>query len=196
MHDIIRTAAFWLVLVAAAGAIGPLRMLTVHQLAVMADAGVARLLGATVVGLAGAVTAVAFILFGILSDRFGRRGAYALGSLCLLAALALLGSLQHLVWPGWLWLYAVMLGLGEGSRSSLVTAVASDLFLGSALGAVNGAVGSAFGLGAAVCPWLAGTLFDQSGSYTVAFVTAAAAIVISTIALGAAPKMLAVSRNQ
>jgi MFS family permease len=52
MHDIIRTAAFWLVLVAAAGAIGPLRMLTVHQLAVMADAGVARLLGATVVGLA------------------------------------------------------------------------------------------------------------------------------------------------
>jgi nitrate/nitrite transporter NarK len=131
MHDIIRTAAFWLVLVAAAGAIGPLRMLTVHQLAVMADAGVARLLGATVVGLAGAVTAVA-----------------------------------------------------------------SDLFQGSALGAVNGAVGSAFGLGAAVFPWLAGTLFDQSGSYTVAFVAAAAAIVISTIALGAAPKVLAVSRNQ
>jgi MFS family permease len=188
IRDIIRTPSFWLVLVAAAGAIGPLRMLTVHQLAVMADAGFARLFGATVVGLAGAVTAVAFILFGILSDRFGRRGAYAIGSVCLLLAMGLLGSLPRLVWPGWLWLYAVMLGLGEGSRSSLVTAVASDLFPGSALGAVNGAVGSAFGLGAAVFPWLAGILFDQTGSYNIAFETASMAILLSTIALWLAPK--------
>jgi MFS family permease len=188
MRDIIRTPSFWLVLVAAAGAIGPLRMLTVHQLAVMADAGFARLFGATVVGLAGAVTAVAFILFGILSDRFGRRGAYAIGSVCLLLAMGLLGSLPRLVWPGWLWLYAVMLGLGEGSRSSLVTAVASDLFPGSALGAVNGAVGSAFGLGAAVFPWFAGILFDQTGSYNIAFETASMAILLSTIALWLAPK--------
>jgi MFS family permease len=188
MRDIIRTPSFWLVLVAAAGAIGPLRMLTVHQLAVMADAGFARLFGATVVGLAGAVTAVAFILFGILSDRFGRRGAYAIGSVCLLLAMGLLGSLPRLVWPGWLRLYAVMLGLGEGSRSSLVTAVASDLFPGSALGAVNGAVGSAFGLGAAVFPWFAGILFDQTGSYNIAFETASMAILLSTIALWLAPK--------
>lgn len=190
MHDIIRTSSFWLVLVAAAGAIGPLRMLTVHQLAVMTDAGFARLLGAAVVGAAGAITAVSFILFGILSDRFGRRSAYAIGSVCLLAAMGLLGSLPRLNWSGWLWLYALMLGLGEGSRSSLVTAVASDLFPGNALGAVNGAVGSAFGVGAALFPWLAGTLFDQSGSYTVAFAIASVAILVSTGALWFAPQRL------
>ncbi len=190
MGDIVRTSAFWLVLVAAMGAIGPLRMLTVHQLAVMADAGWARLLGATVVGVAGAITAVSFILFGALSDRFGRWGAYAIGSLCMLMAIGLLGSLSRLESQGWLWLYALMLGLGEGSRSSLVTAVASDLFPGRALGAVNGAVGSAFGVGAAIFPWLAGALFDQIGSYVIAFQMASLAILVSTAALWLAPRRL------
>lgn len=190
MQEIIRTPSFWLVLLAAAGAIGPLRMLTVHQLAVMTDAGFARMLGATVIGVAGAMTAVSFILFGALSDRFGRRGAYVIGSVFLLVAVGLLGSLSRLASPGWLFVYAVVLGLGEGSRSSLVTAVASDLFPGDALGAVNGAVGSAFGLGAAAFPWLAGTLFDQSGSYTVAFQIASVAILVSTLALWLAPGQL------
>jgi MFS family permease len=189
MTDIIRTPSFWLVIVSAVGAIGPLRMLTVHQLAAITDAGFERLLGATVIGVAGAVTAVSFITFGTISDRFGRRGAYVIGSLCLLTAIGLLGNLNELDTSAWLWLYAVMLGLGEGSRASLVTAVASDLFPGQALGAVNGAVGSAFGVGAAVFPWLAGTLFDLTGSYTIAFQVAAVAILVSTSALWQAKRI-------
>jgi MFS family permease len=188
MGDIVRTPAFWLVMVAGLGSVGPLRMLTVHQLAVMADAGFERLFGATVIGISGAVTAVSFIVFGILSDRFGRWGAYAFGSLCLLIAVVTIGNLNILQSSGWLILYAVFLGLGEGSRASLITAVASDLFPGSALGAVNGAVGSAFGAGAAIFPWLAGTLYDYSGSYVTAFEIASLAVLISTIALWIAPR--------
>ena len=178
--DAVRAPAFWLVVVASLGSVGPLRMLTVHQLAVMADAGVPRLFGATIVGVAGAVTAVAFVLFGSLSDRFSRRSVYALGSLCLLAAMVTLGALPRLHSSNWLILYAILLGLGEGSRSSLIAAVASDLFPGSALGAINGAVGSAFGAGAAVFPWLAGVLYDRYGAYTPAFQIGSLAILIST----------------
>jgi MFS family permease len=188
MGDIVRTPAFWLVMVAGLGSVGPLRMLTVHQLAVMADAGFERLFGATVIGISGAVTAVSFIVFGILSDRFGRWGAYAFGSLCLLIAVVTIGNLNILQSSGWLILYAVFLGLGEGSRASLITAVASDLFPGSALGAVNGAVGSAFGAGAAIFPWLAGTLYDYSGSCVTAFEIASLAVLISTVALWIAPR--------
>lgn len=189
MRQVISTPAFWLVILAALGAIGPLRMLTVHQMAAMADAEVNRFTAATIIGFSGLMTAVAFILWGALSDRIGRYKTYTLGSLCLLGAMAILAGLRPHSSAVWLAGYALLLGLGEGSRSSLVTAVASDLFPGSALGAVNGAVGSAFGAGAAIFPWAAGALYDISGSYQTAFQLAGAAILLSLAALWAAPKI-------
>ncbi len=183
----IRTPGFWLLIVASLTAIGPLRMLTVHQLAVATAAGFDRLYAASMIGFSGAVTAASFILFGALSDRIGRRVAYVIGSACLLAAVVALSAMETGARPGLLLLYAILLGLGEGSRSSLVTAVASDLFPGKALGTISGAVGSAFGAGAAVMPWLAGRIFDIYGNYTIAFLTAGITITISAITLWIAP---------
>ena len=182
-----KTSAFWLVIVASLFAIGPLRMLTVHQLAAMVDAGFDLRVAASFIGVSGLVTAAAFIIFGAFSDRKGRRAAYAIGSLCLLGAIVILANLSGGRSNGMLLLYALLLGFGEGSRSSLVTAVASDLFYGPSLGAINGAVGAAFGLGAALFPWMAGYIYDQTGFYSTAFAIAGIAIVISTVALWLAP---------
>lgn len=190
MSEVVRSPGFWLVMLASLGAIGPLRMLTVHQLAAMADAGVDQLLAASIIGLTGLITAVAFILWGTLSDKIGRRHAYTLGSLCLLAAILILARLNSHAGTGWLLFYALMLGLGEGSRSSLVTAVASDLFPGQALGGVNGAVGSAFGAGAAFFPWLAGRIYDQTSSYQNAFYVGIVFILLSWLALWLAPLLV------
>jgi MFS family permease len=182
-----KTSAFWLVIVASLFAIGPLRMLTVHQLAAMVDAGFDLQVAARFIGASGLVTAAAFIIFGAFSDRKGRRAAYAIGSLCLLGAIVILSGLSAGQSNGMLLIYALLLGLGEGSRSSLITAVASDLFHGPSLGAINGAVGAAFGLGAAIFPWMAGYIFDQTGFYSSAFAIAGVSIVISTLALWLAP---------
>ncbi len=187
MAQVVRSPAFWLVMIASLGSVGPLRLLTVHQLAAMADVGIDPIVAASIVGLTGLVTAVAFVMWGSLSDKIGRRLAYLLGSLCLLVAILILSRLTGRSSMAWLLFYALMLGLGEGSRSSLITAVASDLFPGEALGGVNGAVGSGFGAGAAFFPWLAGRIFDQSESYAVAFYVAMVAIALSSLALWLAP---------
>jgi MFS family permease len=190
IQAVIRSPAFWMLLIASIGAIGPVRMLTVHQLAVITDAGYTRSFAAQIIGVSGLVTAIAFILWGALSDRVDRRIVYMLGSISLLTAILILNQLPP---PGgsilWLGAYALLLGIGEGSRASLVTSIASDLFPGPALGAVNGTMGAAFGLGAALFPWLAGRLFDLNGAYTSAFLVAGIAVVISGMLLFQATRL-------
>lgn len=187
MSDAIRNPAFWLLMLAALCAIGPIRMLSVHQLAILVDAGYERSYAAVAIGFSGAITAMAFILLGALSDKIDRRLVYSLGSLSLIIAFFILDGLRV---PGGLLLvfvYAIFLGFGEGSRASLVTAVASDLFPGDALGAINGAVGASFGMGAAILPWLAGLLYDLQGSYITGFVVSVGVVIISTFSLWLAP---------
>ena len=49
---------------------------------------------------------------------------------------------------------------------------------------------AAFAVGAAFFPWLAGRLFDLSGTYNTAFLLAAGAIFVSTTLLWIAPRLL------
>lgn len=189
MKQVIRTPSFWLLMLSALGAIGPVRMLTVHQLAIIVDAGFTRSFAARVIGSSGAITAFAFILFGMLSDRIGRRVIYVLGSLALLIAMLILNGIQASPPQGiWLALYAISLGFGEGSRASLVTALASDLFPGNARGAIIGTIGAAFGLGAAFFPWLAGRLYDFQGTYSTVFYIAGFTVFVSALTLFFAPR--------
>ncbi len=179
----LKSPAFWLVVLAGICAIAPVRMLTVHQFAIMADSGVSRAIGARAIGLAGVVTAATFILAGMLSDKIGRAATYAIGSGCLIAALLITQSFEL----GWtIWPYAILMGMGEGSRSSLVSATTADIFAGKTLGAISGTVGAGYGLGAAILPWAAGWLFDVNGSYETAVWLASAVVIVSTLALTAA----------
>ncbi len=184
----LRAPAFWLVVLAGVGTMGPIRMLTVHQLAMMDDIGIATAVGARVVGLVGAVTALTFVGSGMLSDKIGRIPTYALGSLSTICATLLIATLT-LSQTSLIWVYAILLGLGEGSRSSLVSAVSSDLFAGPTMGAINGTIGGSFGLGAAALPWLAGAIFDTTGSYRSAFVISIVTTIVSACALWLAKRL-------
>jgi MFS family permease len=193
MSDAVRTPTFWLLMLAALGTIGPVRVLSVHQLAILVEAGFKSSYAAIAIGFSGAIAAIAFVLLGALSDKIDRRLVYLFGSISLILAIFILDGLGV---PGgllWVMIYAILLGIGEGSRSSLVTAVASDLFPGDALGAINGAVGAAFGMGAAVLPWLAGLFYDQQGIYTTGFMVAVGAVIISTLSLWLAPYLKSLS---
>jgi MFS family permease len=172
---------FWLVLLVSLTALGPLRALTVHQIAYLESTGISRVTAASFVGLAGMLTAITFIGWGYVSDRIGRAWAFSLGALCLLGAVGVLLLLRSSQTSALLLLYSVLIALGEGTRSSQTTAIASDIFRDSGLGLINGLVGAMFGLGAGVTPWIVGRLRDSSGTYLPGFVVIVTMIVISMI---------------
>ncbi len=164
-RELLRQPKFWALVVVGLTAMGPVRSLTVHQIAYMESAGIERATAANVVGLAGLLTSIFFIAMGWVSDRFGRAAAFTLGACGLLGAVWLLFLLPAADSALILLPYALFFALGEGTRSSQTTALASDVFYGQGLGFINGLMGGMFGLGAALGPWIVGRLRDQSGSY-------------------------------
>lgn len=164
-----RTLSFWFLMASGLLSLFTLRMVTVHQVAYLVDHGVPRLVAATVTGAAGLVTALSFVIFGGISDKIGRDRAFYLGGTAQLIALGLL----LLVWQGvpipYLLAYVVFWGLGEGSRSNLLTAIVSDTFPGPAVGAIVGTMGTFFALGAGLGSWLGGAVYDWTHSYRPAF---------------------------
>ena len=179
---LLRDRGFWALLLVGMTALGPIRSLTVHQVAYMESVGVERGMAAGAVGLAGMLTTAAFIGLGWASDRFGRVSAFMVGSLGLMAAVGALFLMRHGGLPALLAVYALVYALGEATRSSQTTALASDVFGARGLGLINGIVGGTFGVGAALGPWLAGRVRDQSGSYDGGLMMILAMVIVSVVA--------------
>lgn len=163
------TRAFWALF--AAYFLTPLAVFPVstHQIAFAVDLGFPRLLVASIFGLTGLMSSVGRPLFGMLADRVGGAmsatisfGCTAGGALALVAAEA---------WPhtGWLWVYALLFGLGFGARGPIITAIAAELFGGRRFGVIYGALNVGNGVGGALGPWFAGAIHDALGSYRMAF---------------------------
>jgi MFS family permease len=111
---------------------------------------------------------------GWLSDRYERELIYVIGiAIMVLAvgALALVGAVpSH--WGAYA--YAILLGVGYSATAALIPAMVSDRFRGRRFGLILGVGLFASALGSALGPWMAGRLFDLTGSYAIAFVIAAA----------------------
>ena len=129
------------------------------------------------------------IAFGHLSDRIGREWVWTIGNmgfvLCCVC-LILLGDL-----PTNMLLYAMVLTQGTlgYSLTSVMGAIPAEIFEGRHFGRIFGTIMVAAILGGAAGPWLAGALYDATGSYTAAFWIAAGCSTFSALAIWiAAPR--------
>jgi MFS family permease len=160
-----------------------------HQVAFLRGAGTPALAAATVVGVVGIASIPAKITWGVLSDRIGRELTYTLGVALVVLAVVTLWSVP-LIDEAWTpYLYAVLIGGGYAVSATLPPLVVADLFRGAAYAAIFGAVSLASNVGSGAGTWLAGYIFDHTGSYTLAFVIAVAGTVLSAICIWiAAPR--------
>ncbi|HEX5612558.1 MAG TPA: MFS transporter [Burkholderiales bacterium] len=179
LGEAVRGVPFWLMLAAFFFGNVCSQTMHVHQVAYLVDLGVSAMIAASVVGVVGVSSIAGKIGGGWLSDRFERELVYVGGITIMVTAVAALAALtlSHAPWA--IYGYAVLLGVGYSATASLIPAMVSDRFGGRHFGTIVGVglMGSA--AGSAVGPWMAGYLFDVSGSYMLAFAVAAGCGVIA-----------------
>jgi MFS family permease len=177
------TGPFWLI--AGAKFLGNIcsQMLLVHQAAYLVDQGITPIVAASVISVVGASSIVGKTGGGWLSDLVEREVVYVLGKIAMVLSIVMLGLVAIAPSPWSAYGYAILLGLGYSVTASLIPAMVSDRFRGPHFGAIFGAsqVGSA--IGSALGAWVAGRIFDATGSYRLAFVGAAGAAIAGAIAV-------------
>jgi MFS family permease len=169
LRQAMRTPHFWLLgVVYMFTGLGSF-LVALHQLAFAVDIGFNKLYAAEVLGLGAFLSLPGVIVTGTLSDYIGRElsavvtyGTSIFGVIC---ALLIHSPDQHLL----LWLHSCFFGLTWGARGPAITAKTADLFPGPNLGTILGMITIGTGVGAAAGSWMAGFVFDTTGSYRVAF---------------------------
>jgi MFS family permease len=155
------------------------QMLLVHQVAYLVDHGVSLAAAAAVGGFVGLVSIPGKMGLGLLSDRTNRELAYTLAFACLVASLGVLVLAGQYPASGLAYLYAVLIAIGYSATAPLTPAAASDLFSGPRFSTIFGCLHLGNSLGAATGAWVAGIIFDGTGSYAGALWLALASAVLA-----------------
>ena len=134
-----------------------------HFVAYTTDLGATAVQGAYALSTVGIAGLAGGLGFGFLADKFGRRpllsvayGMRALGYVVLLMATSLPLAILGVVFIGSSWTSVI----------SLTGTVTSDEFGQRRLGTIYGTMFMVMPFGASSSVWLAGRIYDTTGSYT------------------------------
>ncbi|MBW1923865.1 MAG: MFS transporter [Deltaproteobacteria bacterium] len=167
-QDALRTRRFWCLVGSFFCGAFVYQGTLLHAVSAMVDAGLGRDTGANYFGILGMAGAGGKILFGYLSDVYGRERAGTLAGCIAGAGIVCLIGLSYIPGSAPL-LFALLFGLGYGAVAPLFPSVTADIFLGRSFGLIFAMVAIGGGLGGSMGPFLTGLLRDVTGSYTVPF---------------------------
>ena len=134
----------------------------------MVDVGIDTITAASLIGALALVRSVGGILGGWIGDRVGLVSSYiTFGVLGFIGVVLLMNfSAENSKLP---YFYVLFYGLGEGARSIMFVSLKAKIFPGKSFGRILGFSQMGSGLASAAGPWLAGYIFDVSGTYFYAF---------------------------
>jgi MFS family permease len=141
-----------------------------HLIPHAAEHGFSEMHAAQALGLMGAMNIVGTVLSGWICDRYGRKGplAFYYG----VRGLSLIFLLY--VWnvPS-LHIFAAIFGLNYISTVPPTTTLTANIFGRLSVGALSGWIFFSHQIGSAIGAWAGGAIFDATGSYSWAFLSAA-----------------------
>ncbi|MBN1191929.1 MAG: MFS transporter [Dehalococcoidales bacterium] len=159
-----------------------------NQIPHLEDLGFSAGILASTMSIVAIVSAVGPLIFGWLSDKIKIKTTSIIAVLLLVIGVLLLLNIE-IDSPAWfIWMYAIILGLGIGGWMANMSLLTSHNFGLIAYGTIFGVLNAFQSLGGAVSPIFSGYFYDKTGSYDMAFIT-----MMVLIALGL-PFILALRR--
>ncbi|MFC1902169.1 MFS transporter [Chloroflexota bacterium] len=139
---------------------------TVHIVPHATDLGISPASAAAMLAVISATNPIGGLVLGSVADRIGNRRVYIICFILLTLALVWLFNATE-AWK--LYLFAFVFGIGAGGNATSTSPLVAELFGMRAHGLILGVIFSCMMLGGATGPFLAGYIFDVSGSYHLAF---------------------------
>jgi MFS family permease len=171
-----RTRSFWLFVSLWFLLAISMLLITTHIVPHATDLGIAEERAAAILSIIGGASVAGMVLVGIAADRIGRKQV---------AIICFLGQGVALLWLMWaqelwaLYLFAIVFGFANGGIHPATTALIGDTFGLLRIGLVLGLLEIGWAVGAAVGPVMGGYIFDTQGSYFLAFLIGAVAMVVA-----------------
>ena len=155
-------------------------MVITHIVPRAQDMGLDPMRAAGVMSILTAASAVSRVGGGMAADLVDKRKLLA----ALMATMAL-----SMVWlasadQSWkIYLFAILFGMVFGGGDPSLIAVVTDVFGNAKVGTMMGILMIGWGFGSAAGPYLAGFVFDYTGSYGWAFIIAGGGLLLSACAI-------------
>ena len=185
----LRTARFWWVATGYLCGMFAWYAVQVHQTRYLIEIGFSPAHAAAALGLVSLAGVPGQIALGHVSDRVGREWVWTVGclgfSLCYVALLLLAWAPS----PTLLYCMVGLQGALGYSLTSVIGAIPAEIFEGRQYATIYGTLMLAAIAGGALGPWIAGVLYDATGSYAPAFLVAIGLSAVSALAIWrAAPR--------
>lgn len=154
-----------------------LYMVITHLVPRAQDSGLKPIQAAALISIFTAVSAVSNLVGGVLADRVDKRKLIAVQIMAMALCMVLLAAAHE---PWMIYLFAVVFGIAYGGGAPPLVAVVTEVFGTAKVGTMMGILMISWGVGSAAGPYLAGWVFDHTGSYGWAFIAAAAGLQLAS----------------
>ena len=162
----IKTGSFWMIAVMMfiLGMVG--MGLGLHLMPYLTDIGHAQITAGMLISIISAMTVFGKVSMGIFADRWGIRKVVALACFVIVIGILVLMKAHTLLIAI---VFAVIYGYAIGAPLMINPALTADCFGLAFFGSIFGILSLFNILGAGIGAWLAGAIYDHSGSYMPAF---------------------------
>ena len=140
--------------------------------------GISAASAANIMATIGGLGIVGMVVLGNVADRIGSRRVVVIGFIMMSAALLGLAPAKEVIM---LYLFAVVYGFASAGGGASTSPLVAGLFGLSSHGLILGVTSLGNTTGGAIGPFLAGYIFDVTGSYQVAFLVCAAVGIVGLV---------------